>query len=50
MFIMQSATFVTLLILLKTANLSINGISNIVSNMKYLEDVKNKVSYTKMCM
>ena len=33
---MQSATFVTVLIVLKTAHLSINGTSNIVSNMNYL--------------
>ena len=35
---MQSATFVALLILLKTVHLSLNGTSNIVNNMKYLLD------------
>ena len=36
---MQSATFVALLILLKTVHLSINGTSNIANNMKYLLDI-----------
>ena len=39
MCIMQSATFVALLMLLKTVHLSINGTSNIVKNMKYLLDI-----------